>query len=100
MKSWCLNLLTVLIVLVSFQVIDQRNFSFSPDHQIDRLTVLDIFEINPLKESDHKTQIKNYIAQNFFAMVLIAEVVLSVETYFHYLPLYKLIREKTFFLLI
>ena len=101
MRLFWLNFLAVIITAVSFQVIDQRCIDYHSVDQIGAISGVATWDLNPLKEADHKSSLKqHYIAQDFIPIVTIASSYPHSKDFVHYLPIYNLTREKNYFLLI
>lgn len=98
---YLINVLTMLLMVVTFQVNQRQNVDYSAENQIEMLRLTPTFEVNHVTAESEKNYSKsNYIAQEFFAMVLIAESREQHVPFLHYESVYKLHRKNQFFLLI
>lgn len=98
---YLINVLTMLLVMITFQVDKSQSVDYSAENQIEMLKLTPSFEVSHVTTESEKTLSKsNYIAQEFFAIVLIAESHIEQVPYLHYESVYKLHRKKDFFLLI
>lgn len=101
MKMYLINVMTMLLVLVTFQGNQRQNVDYAAENQIEMLKLTPTLEVNHVTTESEKSLSKsNYIAQEFFAIVLIAESPIEQVPFLHYKSIYKLHRKKEFFLLI
>jgi hypothetical protein len=101
MKMYLINALTMLMVVISFQVNGRLDSDFSELSQMQMLKSSPTFQIDAVSTVTLKSFVKfNHIAQDFFPIVTIAESNPFDARFFHYDSVYKLHREKDYFLLI
>ena len=99
MRSLSLACLAILIALASLQVIDLSDIDFSTNEQNNSMSAIDHSILSPVKEIvSKKTMGLTFIAQDFLAIVLIATASFFVLTYSFYIPIYRLYRQKNYFL--
>lgn len=99
MRSIWIHLLALVITMTSV-VMEVPVIDFNLD-QMASLQTIPSWETDSLRNPTEKIGERNHIiAEDFMPIVLIAEAQDFSYEFNHYLPLYRLYREKDFFLLI
>ncbi len=101
MKCFWLNFLAIVIVLMTSDFSNQSPLDFSRGNQIESISCIPFWNLEPIKAPSEKCTIKfNYIAQDFIPIVTIALIPVHQPNYLSYLPIFRLYRENSYFLLI
>ncbi len=101
MKAFWIHIL--LILMVSITIPNFREEIFNGDNHLSTTSLTKDIPIldESIPANTRKEGLKkNYIAQDFLPIVVIAKSTFLETTHLHYLPLYNLRREKVYFLLI
>lgn len=99
MKFIWINLLAIVIALTSLVMEHPSVESF--DEQLTAISQLPIWQTDSLRNQEIKHSEKTiHIAQDFIPIVVIADFQNAHNDFHHYLPIYSLVRQKEYFLLI
>jgi hypothetical protein len=99
MKLVWINLIAIIIAISSL-VVERPSVEVNVAN-LTAITAVPHVQTDPLRNDTQKHQEKTLqIAQDFIAIVVIADAPNANEGFSHYLPLYNLHRQKEYFLLI